>query len=68
MILRATAGVALAVLLVLLGCDAFGLSGVDDRRATDRHELLHPGEIGLGVRINPKPVTTGPGSFGAIGE
>jgi hypothetical protein len=67
-ILRATAGVAFAVLLVLLGCDAFGLSQIDDRRAAERHELLHPGESGSIVVHNPKPVTTGPGSMGMIGE
>jgi len=53
---------------VLLGCDAFGLSGIDDRRAAERHELLHPGESGSIVVHNPKPMTTGPGSIGMIGE
>jgi len=64
-ILRATAGVAFAALLVLLGCDAFGLSGVDDRRAAERHELLHSGE---GVMHRPRVTVTGPGSVGMIGE
>jgi len=66
--LRAVAGVALVALLVLLGCDAFGLSQIDDRRAADRHELLHPGESGSITVHNPKPATTGPGSIGMIGE
>ena len=61
--------VALALgMAVLLGCDAFGLSGIDDRRAAERHELLHPGESGSIVVHNPKPMTTGPGSIGMIGE
>jgi hypothetical protein len=66
--LRAAGGAALAALLVLLGCDAFGLSQVDDRRAAERHELLHPGESGSIVVHNPRVTVTGPGSVGMIGE
>ena len=65
MALRAAASAALIALLVLLGCDAFGLSQIDDRRAADRHELLHPGES---VVYRPQMTVTGPGSVGMISE
>lgn len=63
-ILRATIGVALAALLTLIGCDAFGLSRVDDRRATERYERLHPTTSSLGVMVGPRPVVTGTGMTG----
>ncbi len=55
-------------LLVLLGCDAFGLSRIDDRRAAERHELLHPFEESRGIVFGPRATVTGPVSVGMIGE